>query len=235
MKPKTRFNLASLIIVMLILSLSIILMKERYNYKEKIKSSLQQPPSAECSAHEKKQCTSSEGYQGYMSCENGTYSQKCFIASLDDCRVTKNQLSAVCCKASNGAVYDCNEKTDFKAGDYVILKVNLQEARRQSNTYMRFYKACLFSKLAAADSEIPDHYIKDTAFYNNEVGCSKTFNADDFHQAAASGFVPSANGRVLLSEIRLYPNTTVLNNGQDAVDNIVVSSLVFKFEVNVVG
>ena len=238
MKPKTRFNLASLIIVMLILSLSIILMKERYNYKEKIKNSLQdQHPSPilnpECSAGEKKQCISNEGYQGYMPCENGAYSQKCFIASLDDCKITIGKLSAVCCKDKSGLIYDCNEKTNFKPSDYVIIKTNLQMVLQQSSVNLDTYKACAFSNLITAESEVPEHYKPDTMFYTPTVGCSRAFDAKDFHQAVFAGFVPEASSRIVLSEVRVYPANTVLANSQDAENNKGISTSVFKFEVNV--
>lgn len=232
MEPKTKFNLVSLIVVIVVLIFLVLSMTAKKHYSEKNIQNLLTP---ECSAGEKKQCISDEGYQGYMACENGFYSEKCFIASLDDCRVAKNQLQAVCCKGKTGLIYDCSEKTEFRAGDYVIVKTNLQKALQGSNVNLDSYKACTFTKLLVTGSEVPSHYVPGTAFYSQDVGCSTEFNANNFHQAAVSGFVPEGNGKILLSEVRIYPAATVLQTGQDALDNIPASTSVFRFEVNVIG
>jgi len=95
------------------------------------------------------------------------------------------------------------------------------------------YKACMFSKLLEADSNIPDHFKPETAFTVLDVGCSTVFDVNDPHQAALDGFVPLAEGDILLSEVRIYPSSLDLSTSQSAIDNKHASTQVFSFEVNV--
>ena len=83
---------------------------------------------AECNSGERAPCTNSEGYTGYMSCDNGALSSECFIINLDDCPVPENDLFNICCKNKGDSLFDCNEKTEYSPGDFVIIKVNLQKA-----------------------------------------------------------------------------------------------------------
>lgn len=233
MESKTQFNKSSLIIIVIILILLVLAITAKKYYSDN-NSANAQNLLTKCAEGEKKQCISSEGYQGHNTCDNGFYSQTCYVASLDDCKVTESQLSVLCCKDKAGSIYNCNEKTDFNPGDYVIIKTNLKEALKQSNLNFESYKACSFSKLLTTGSDVPDHYEPGTSFSSQEVGCSKTFSAADFHQAAVAGFIPKQTGKLLLADVRVYPSNILLQTGQDALNNVDASTSVFKLEVNIV-
>jgi len=193
-------------------------------------SSEQQP---ECKAGGRKFCTTDEGYTGFRSCEDGFYSEECFVASLDDCATRKDELSNLCCKADDGDIYACNEKTTFKPGEYIILKVNLQKALEQSGLGINAYKVCAFSQLLPTETETPEHYKKHTEFSDDQIGCSSVLDANEFHQITINGIVPDTIGRAKLIEVRIYPETVDLTTAQLAKENIALSTLVFSFEVGI--
>lgn len=188
-----------------------------------------------CDAGDKIPCTTPDGYSGFRSCDNGLYSQKCYIASLDECPINANQLASVCCRAKTGSIYACNGKTNFVQGQYVIVKTNLQMALKRSGLNISAYKACGFSKLKDAPSEVPSHYETSTEFSDTGtgVGCSPLLYSKDFHQASVDGFIPNTPGKIKIVEWRVYPDTVKLSDAADAVTKIEASTPVYTFEVNI--
>ena len=231
MSVKRKFNLAILLVIALLILLFIFLQQARNSYTEKkTPSQLLQ----ECLPHQRTECTT-EGYKGFKVCEDGKFS-KCFIANLDECHINPSQLYSVCCKSKDGILSSCNDKKEFTAGEYVIIKTNLQMALNKSGVKLDSYKACGFSNLVQVNSKIAEHYQKDTSFNDQKanIGCSNTFYQKDFHQGAAAGFIPQSKGKTRLVEWRAYPKEATVSSPSEALSQLSSSYSVFTFEVNVV-
>lgn len=236
MEAKRKFNLAILLVIILILSLFVFLQQTKKSYTErKTPINPNEPYLVRCQPYQRTDCNSAEGYKGFRVCENGTLS-KCYIASLDECALKKDQLSAVCCKSKDGNLYSCDDKKDFSSGEYIIVKTNLQMEMSNLGINLESYKTCGFSSLLTAESRVTEHFQKSSAFYDEQadVGCSILFYSKDFHQGAVSGIVPNTKGKTKLVEWRIYPGNLQLSNASEALSNIESSSSVFTFEVNVV-
>jgi|GEM_PF-6907543 len=188
-----------------------------------------------CSEGSKRECTTPEGYVGFRTCSAGIFSQQCFISNVDECTINADETYRVCCKSVSGRLFDCTEKTSFKSGEYIIVKTNLQKAIQRSGLNLDLYKACGFSKLSKAVSQVPSHYQTGTSFSNADegVGCSSAFSSREFHQGTIDGFIPSSVGKVRIVEWRAYPTNTDLSSSEKAFSSISRSSPVFSLEVDV--
>lgn len=235
MAAKRGFNLAILLVIIILLSLFVFLQQTKESYTErKTPINPNEPELIRCQPYQRADCISAEGYKGFRVCENGILS-KCYIASLDECSIKKDQLFVVCCKSKDGNLYSCDDKRDFSPGEYIIVKTNLQMAMSNLAINLESYKACGFSSLLTAESRVTEHFQKSSAFYDEQadVGCSTLFYSKDFHQGAVSGIVPATKGKTKLVEWRIYPSNLQLSNASEALSNIDSSSSVFAFEVNV--
>ena len=225
MAAKRKFNLASLVALMIILSFFIFLQQTKKSYTES---------AAECGNGQAASCLAADGSTGYRICRDGGYSQ-CFAVSLDGCKLDSKQLALVCCREPSGEILPCNGKTNFRPGDYVFVKTNLQKAMEASGINTESYKTCGFSSLSINYPETPGNPEKTTEFYDGAAltGCSGLFYSAQFHQGTTAGFIPNIRGKTKISEWRVYPETTELLTPSDAISNIDSSTAIFSLEVNV--
>ena len=198
---------------------------------------MRSPEPGLCVPGETATCEADKGFAGFRACENGRFSEKCYLASLDDCGIGAEQVSAICCMSESGSIYDCSAKEFFSAGEYVITKVNFKKALEVANAGFVYYRSCGFSRLVKADSQVPEHYKPNTELYDEQRGviCSPVFYYEDFGQGAADGFVPDSQGIMQIVEWRAYPAGTDLSSAQAALDHYNESLPIFSFEVNVGG
>ena len=237
METKHRFYLIVLLSLILILSIFIFLQKlEKKYYKETqvvINNSIPAEPQIECKTNDRAECFSLHGYKGFRVCENGTFSQ-CYVGTADECFLSQNNLSTICCKNKDGKVYDCNGRTDFKSNEYVITKVNLQTALQQSKVGFSEYVACGFSELIPVEIYTPERYNSFTKFIRKDVICSSILNAKDFRSGTFIGLIPDVDHTIKLIEWRAYPATANILTQDDAIEKLNLSILIYTIEVNVI-
>ena len=230
MAAKNRFILASSLVALLLIVLFVFVFQAKKSYNE---NNIPEPQQ-KCLQSQRVECISAEGYKGFKICDNGKLSQ-CFAGSVGDCVLNQTQLSAVCCKDKDGKVYDCSEKKNFRQGDYVITKVNLQKALQQSGIGYSDYKACGFSDMSPVQTFTPKSYQHSTQFVDANVICSSVLYAKDYRDGTFTGLIPNVNGAFKLVEWRVYPSSAAISNPSDAKNQIGISKSIFSLEVNVGG
>lgn len=178
-------------------------------------------------ANEKVACTTASGYSGTKTCDGCHYGD-CYVASLDDCLLTPDRDYVICClsQGSSGDLVYCNDKREFNAGDYVIIKVDLDKAMRENNVDYDPYKACSFEKIIAQEeTELPEHYEKGT--------CSNAFYLKDERFYAGGGYVPDTTGSMEILKLMAFPAALDLSTPDKISENLDSGTEIFSLKINI--
>ncbi len=150
------------------------------------------PESSSCANGYRQQCVTPQGFIGYHLCLNNAYTNQCYIGTLDDCKLTPSMTSAFCCKAPGQNVSDCTGRTTFPAGEYLLIKWNLQRIVQTRLPTMQTYVACIDTTLDQSNTYDPSHYTE-AATTGGTWTCSKTLSTADYHIGAVQGRIASGD------------------------------------------
>ena len=171
--------------------------------------------------------------KGFRVCENDYWSEKCYLASIDDCKIKKGNLYNVCLlDEKSGKLIYADDKESFSPGQIIIIKVDLKKAMEEKGLKFDPYKVCSLSNFKEADVYVPGHY-SHTALEDRKEGitCSDALDLKYPHYLADYTLVPDF-GKINIV-IRAWPANFDLSTIEKVKKNINQSKIIFAYEAKI--